>query len=121
MDTLVRWSATFDDTLTSVLIGPAYNLVNLDNIAGFVIAWALLALYYWLLYYRVEMRFWNSIDGYIDARRSALFAFLLYYLTSMLLIAILHGPMLAQKSKLAAKWRKGNIRAPLWLQSAIDE
>lgn len=121
MDFLVRWSATFDDQLTSIFLGPAYNLANIDNLTGFVIAWGILALYYFLLYYKLELRFWNSVNGYIDSRRSALFAIIFYYLTSMVLIGILHGPLLAQKKKLARRWARGSVKPPAWLQGALED
>jgi len=117
----IRWSCTFDDTLTSVVLGPIYNLVNIDNLVGFGIAWGLVALYYYLLYYKLEMRFWNSVDGYIDSRRSALFAILLYYFTSAIFISITHSALCAQKQVLVRKWRKGTIYPPAWLRDSLEQ
>jgi hypothetical protein len=121
LEPFIRWACTYDDTITSVIFGPLYNLVNIDNSVGFVIAWGIAALYYFLLYYKLELRFWNSVDGYIDARRSALFAILLYYLTSALLIGLTHGPLCAQKKILVRKWARGTIYPPAWLRDSLEQ
>lgn len=120
-DVLVRWTCAFDDELTAYLLGPWYNLVNIDNVPGFAIAWGILAFWYFILYYKLDPRWFNSIDGFIDTRRSLLFAVVLYYVTVVLITIVIHKPMCQIKRKMAKRWQAGAIRPPSWLRDDIEE
>jgi len=74
----------------NVIVTPIWNLFPLlPNLAPFVLSAGLLVGIFYLLYEVVPISVVNSSDGqYVDLTTCLVFAFLIYYVLAMLLVAL---------------------------------
>lgn len=112
-ETLIRWTCFGDSKAFSMLAGPVINLLNIQNIFGWIIAVSLYVGIALLLYYEAPVSWYNSMGGYINLGTVLGFAFLAYYILVSLIIGILNETMCARKKKLRLRYR--HDRLPSWL------
>lgn len=120
---LIRWTCGLDgdDFLTKYVRQPLWNLFNVDNFAGFLIAWGIVIGVFGILFYKAPVFFGNSKDGFIDSNISVLFSLLVYWLFTALLIAVSRPSFCKQKARLANQWRLQTVSPPAWLLPTISE
>lgn len=112
-ETLIRWTCFGDSKAFSMLVGPVINLLNIQNIFGWIIAISLYVGIALLLYYEAPVSWYNSMGGYINLGTVLGFAFLAYYILVLLIIGILNESMCARKKKFRLRYR--HDRLPSWL------
>lgn len=120
---LPQWTCELsDDSLfTKYLWTPTYNLVNVNNPIGLIIAWAIFLGLWLFFYYKAPVGFYNSMDGFIDTRIVTLFSFLGYWLISCIIITLYRKSGCQSIDKLAKRWSKKQIEPPAWLLPKVYE
>lgn len=108
-----------DSLLTKYVWTPTYNLVNTNNPIGLLIAWGIILGAWALLYYKAPVGFYNSLDGFIDTRITTLFAFLIYWLISCVIITFNRKSGCQSIDRLAKRWAKKQVEPPAWLLPKI--
>lgn len=125
-DTLIPWVCGTDAKNASSLYiyiwQPIINLFNLGlNPPGTIIAWAIVIFWFYLLYFIFPPNFLNSQGGFIDFFTSIVFAFLLYLLTSILIIFFTRASLCEAKETLAKRWAVLAVNPPYYLEDRVED
>lgn len=120
-ETFIRWTCDSDEDsmFTKYLYQPVWNLFNVSNIAGWLIAWGIVFLIFWLLYYRLPANGLNSSNGFLDSTRCVLVALAGYFLIAVVFIAITRPSFCKAKALMADEWRVNAVTPPPWLQPTV--
>lgn len=121
--TLLQWTCGLPGKgfFTAYIAQPFYNLTNLDNFLGLVIAWSIVLGIWFYLYYSAPCTVLNCKDGFIDATTTTASSIGLYWAVTVFIIMICRTYYCNKRQKLINSWRNGTARAPRWLNVDGDD
>jgi hypothetical protein len=119
--TLLQWTCGVPGKgfLNAYVIQPFYNLTNMENLMGLIIAWSIVIGLWIGLYYSAPCTILNCKDGFIDANTVTISSIALYWAASVVVIMVLRSYYCQQRKRLVQAWRMKTAKPPRWLSDEI--